>query len=102
MCSATSGSSTGRLVVRLAARCDRRRLAAVADRDREVPAQPLHAGALHRAALQQRPQLVVRSLPQVEQPRAVEPARGCHAGSADRRSPAAGSTGQTSWQMSQP
>ena len=50
----------------------RRGVAGVADRHRQVPAQPPDAGPLHRAALQQRAQLVVRPPPQIEQRRRVE------------------------------
>ena len=51
---------------------DSRRIAAVPERDREIAAQPLHACPLHRAALQQRSQLIVGSLPQVQETRPVE------------------------------
>src|SRR5688572_14894128 len=50
--------------------------AGVANRDGQVPAKPAHAGPLHRAPLQQRPQLVVRSRPQIEQARRVQPFAG--------------------------
>src|SRR5688572_26065018 len=60
---------TGRCVM-LSQRTDRVRISGVGDGDRKIPAQPPHAGTLHRATPQQRAQLIIGPLPQIEQ-------RGC-------------------------
>ena len=64
-----------RLVMALENR-GRIRIAAVADGDSEVSAQPANAGTLHRASLEKCPQLVVGPPPEIEQARRSKPLAG--------------------------